>query len=77
MGQSTSLPMSGAAALFAVLAQSFDTQDSIGGPSPGRRLEHLIEVLKSDPQKTSEDDAAIRTLSLARRYFYMAERYPD
>ena len=77
MGQSTTLSMSGGTALLAVLSQVIDGRDNTHQPSPGRRVEHLIDVLKSQKQISPEDNEAIRTLSLARRYFYMAEQYPD
>ena len=72
MDPQTSLPLSGAAALVALLAPTFDRlcQPSRSFPV---LVENMISELRHSLQRQPVDDEAIETLLLLQRYLYLAE----
>ena len=69
----TSLPLSGAAALVALLLPTFD---KLGPPARNFpvMIEKMIWELRNSSQKQPVDDEAIETLLLVQRYLYLAEK---
>ena len=69
----TSLPLSGAAALVALLSPTFD---KLGPPARNFpvMIEKMIWELRNSSQKQPVDDDAIETLLLVQRYLYLVEK---
>ena len=72
----TSLPLSGAAALVALLAPTFDRHGPPAQSFPVM-IEKMIWELRHSSQKQPEDDEAIKTLLLVQRYLYLVETGVD
>ena len=68
----TSLPLSGAAALVALLAPTFDKHGPPAQSFPVM-IEKMISELRHSSQRQPVDDDAIETLLLVQRYLYLVE----